>query len=118
MQARETLFPYLYRVALDLLPVQASGVPSERTFSSCKETDTMRRNGLDAAMFEILQVLKYSMKRERLEFPAGWQPAQEEELGIEAPVGVGAGGGDSAAQMLSEFRFDDFLALLDQSDTM
>ena len=79
----------------------------------------MRRNGLDAAMFEILQVLKYSMKRERLEFSAGWQPAQEEELGMEAPVGVETSGDESAsAQMLSEFRFDDFLALLDQTDTV
>ncbi|CDO76288.1 hypothetical protein BN946_scf184917.g4 [Trametes cinnabarina] len=60
-------FPYLFRVALDILPVQASSVTSERVFSSSKETDTLRRTGLDAAMMEILQVLKYAINQEARE---------------------------------------------------
>ena len=73
----------------------------------------MRRNGLDAAMFEVLQVLKFSMKRERLEFFADWQPAREEELSrVEAPVVETS----EATRMISELRLDDFLALLDQTD--
>ncbi|OJT08209.1 hypothetical protein TRAPUB_881 [Trametes pubescens] len=73
-QARAKAYPYMYRVALDILPVPASSVPGERVFSSSKETDTLRRTGLDAAMMEILQVLKYSLKqmlRERLPKDAG-----------------------------------------------
>ncbi|EIW65091.1 uncharacterized protein TRAVEDRAFT_90228, partial [Trametes versicolor FP-101664 SS1] len=57
-------FPYLFHVALDILPVPASSVASERVFSSSKETDTLRRTGLDAAMMEILQVLKYAILKE------------------------------------------------------
>ncbi|OJT10844.1 hypothetical protein TRAPUB_12620 [Trametes pubescens] len=60
-------FPDLFRVALDILPVPASSVASERVFSSSKETDTLRRTGLDAAMMEILQVLKYAILKESRE---------------------------------------------------
>ncbi|KAJ2965768.1 hypothetical protein NUW54_g14008 [Trametes sanguinea] len=85
-QSHEAEYPYLYRVALDILPVPASSVPCERVFSMCKDIDTLRRNGLDAAMLEVLQVLKHSLKQERLEFASGWRPAQEEEmLGSEIP---------------------------------
>ena len=43
----------------------------------------MRRNGLDTAMYEILQVLKFSMRRERLEFSVSWRPPTEDELSAE-----------------------------------
>lgn len=36
----------MYRLAEDVLPAQASSVPSERVFSSGKETDTLRRNSV------------------------------------------------------------------------
>ncbi|KZT22549.1 hypothetical protein NEOLEDRAFT_1020711, partial [Neolentinus lepideus HHB14362 ss-1] len=61
-------FPLLYRVALDILPVQASAVPCERVFSSSGETDTSRRSRLSEFMFEVLQILKYLYHHERLEF--------------------------------------------------
>ena len=61
-------------------------------------------------MFEILQVLKFSMKRERLEFPSGWKPAQEAELlGDSVPI-------SEASRMLHELRLDEFLSLLNESD--
>ena len=43
---------------------------------------------------------------------------QEEELGTEAPVRVKTSGDLASAQMLSKFQFADFLALLDQTDTV
>lgn len=111
-QAREKVFPNLYHVALDVLAVSASGVPSERVFSSSKETDTLRRSGLDNAMFEVLQVLKFSMKRERLEFSEAWRPAQESELLEPGPSVTYS----EASRLLSELRLDDFLRLVDESE--
>jgi hAT family C-terminal dimerisation region len=61
-------FPTVYRIALDYMPVQASAVPCERVFSSASETDTKRRNRLNPNLFEALQVMKFAMRRERLDF--------------------------------------------------
>lgn len=68
----------VFRVALDVLPAQASAVPCERVFSSAKETDTLRRNGLKPVLMEALQICKYALKSERLDFRDDWV-AQEEE---------------------------------------
>ncbi|KAF8157519.1 hypothetical protein BJ912DRAFT_866959, partial [Pholiota molesta] len=51
-------FSILYRIALDVIPVQASAVPCERAFSSSKETDTNRRSGLGLEFMEVLQMYK------------------------------------------------------------
>ncbi|KDQ54446.1 hypothetical protein JAAARDRAFT_103362, partial [Jaapia argillacea MUCL 33604] len=59
-------FPLLYRVALDVLPVQATAVPCEQVFSSSKETITARRCKLSPLMLEILQILKYTFRHEKL----------------------------------------------------
>ena len=40
-QESEEEFPLLFKVALNILPVQASAVPCERVFSSSKETCTL-----------------------------------------------------------------------------
>ncbi|KII82962.1 hypothetical protein PLICRDRAFT_120018 [Plicaturopsis crispa FD-325 SS-3] len=62
-QAQKFKFPLLYRVALDVMPVQASAVPCERVFSSSKATDTDQRNSLSPVMMEMLQILKYWLGR-------------------------------------------------------
>ncbi|PPR07616.1 hypothetical protein CVT24_004169 [Panaeolus cyanescens] len=41
-QERKYQYPLLFKLALNVLPIQASAVPSERVFSSSKETDTLR----------------------------------------------------------------------------
>ncbi|KAJ8585239.1 hypothetical protein M405DRAFT_701506, partial [Rhizopogon salebrosus TDB-379] len=43
-------------------------VPSERVFSSSKETCTARRASLSPPVLEALQVLKFSYKQDRLNF--------------------------------------------------
>jgi hypothetical protein len=48
----------LARIALDVLPSQASSVPCERVFSSSKLTATDRRARLKAEVFEQLQIVK------------------------------------------------------------
>ena len=47
-------------------------MPCERIFSSAKETDTAKRNNISPALMEALQMLKFSYKKDRLNFTAGW----------------------------------------------
>jgi hypothetical protein len=76
-------------MAMDYLPVQAMSVPCERVFSSAKETDTAKRNHTSPLLMEALQMFKYSLKKERLNFMdrwkttdavMGWLPVQNGEL--------------------------------------
>jgi hypothetical protein len=53
-------------LAMDVLPIQASSVSSERVFSSSKMTCTRERSRLSVEMIEALQVLKHSLKRRRI----------------------------------------------------
>jgi hypothetical protein len=62
------VYPLLCRIALDVLPVQASAVPCERVFLSRKETDNNRRANLSPEKMEQLQILKYGYRGERLSF--------------------------------------------------
>jgi hypothetical protein len=55
---------------MDYLPIQASAVPCERVFSSSAETDTKKRNRIKPELMEALQVLKFALKKDRLDFTA------------------------------------------------
>ncbi|THH26861.1 hypothetical protein EUX98_g7324 [Antrodiella citrinella] len=72
----EPAYPTLYRIALDVLPAQASAVPCERIFSSSKATDAVRRGRLSPKLMESLQILKFlyrSQRGEPLDFSKGLQ---------------------------------------------
>lgn len=58
----QQLYPTIFRLAMDVLPIQGSAVPCERVFSSAKETTTPRRNRISPELMEALQVLKFSLK--------------------------------------------------------
>jgi hypothetical protein len=58
-------------MALDYLPIQASSVPCERAFSSSAETDTNRRNRISPNIMEALQILKYSIRNDLIDFTSG-----------------------------------------------
>ncbi|KEP49559.1 hAT family dimerization protein [Rhizoctonia solani 123E] len=62
-KAHRNIFPLLYQIAMNVLPVQASSVSSERAFSSAKLTCTRERNNISAEHMEYLQVLKHSLHR-------------------------------------------------------
>ena len=62
---------------MDYLPIQATSVPCERVFSSAKETDTARRNRISPVLMEALQLLKFTLKKERLNFTDGWSTSEE-----------------------------------------
>lgn len=85
LQVNRYKYPTLYRVALDVLPVQASAVPCERVFSSSKETFTARRTGLSDSNMEMLQIMKYMIKQERdgLNFSSGRLVSEEDLLAAE-----------------------------------
>jgi hypothetical protein len=55
---------------MDYLPIQASAVACERVFSSSAETDTKKRNRIKPELMEALQVLKFALKKDRLDFTA------------------------------------------------
>lgn len=73
---------------MDYLPVQATSVPCERVFSSAKDTDTAKRNRISPDLMEALQMLKYSLKKERLNFMDGWVTSEAAMSAVSMPNGL------------------------------
>src|ERR1700687_5518960 len=63
-------------MAMDYLAVQATSVPCERVFSSAKETDTAKRNRISPLLMEALQMSKFWLKKQRLNFMDGWATSE------------------------------------------
>ncbi|KAG6805738.1 hypothetical protein H0H92_014195 [Tricholoma furcatifolium] len=61
-QTQSHIYPTLARIALDILPCQASSVPCERLFSASKQTADDRRSRLGPKLFEHLQILKFAWR--------------------------------------------------------
>jgi hypothetical protein len=101
----------MFRVALDILPVQASAVSCERIFSSSKETCTMCRNLLSSALLEVLQVLKHVYKEGRLDFTS-YLIATEEDYSVESVTEA------AINELVSLGKTDELLELLHSIDTV
>lgn len=86
-------------MALDYLPIQASAVPSERVFSSSAETDTKKRNHINPVLMEALQMLKFALKKARLNFTSGWITSERDMQGEDSKQ-------DLLAALLGENRKD------------
>jgi len=69
-------YPTLFAIAMDYLPIQAISVPCKHIFSSAKETDTAKRNKMSPMLMEALQLLKFSLKKQHLNFMEGWSTSQ------------------------------------------
>jgi hAT family C-terminal dimerisation region len=65
-------------MAMDYLPIQASAVPCERIFSSSAETDMKKRNRISPLLMEALQMLKFYLKKDRLNFTAAWMTVEQQ----------------------------------------
>jgi len=80
IQINRSEFPTLFAITLDYLPIQVSAVPCEHIFSSAKETDTLKRNRIHPMLMEVLQTLKFSLKKDRgsISFTNGWKTARVE----------------------------------------
>jgi hypothetical protein len=85
-QEAEKRFPNLFRLAMDILPAQASSVPCERLFSSGKETCTARRNRIQPKLMEALQALKLSSRNSSLDLTEqlsdGFYPLEDHVLEV------------------------------------
>jgi hypothetical protein len=82
LQDHAALYPTLARIALDILPCQASSVPCERLFSASKQTADLRRASLGAKRFEELQIMKFAWRKKVADHAAlNW--AQNEQLELE-----------------------------------
>jgi hypothetical protein len=79
-QMKRKTFPTIFRIAMDYLPIQASAVPCERIFSSSAETDTKKRNRISPTLMEALQMLKFHLKKDRLNFTKGWATSHQQLL--------------------------------------
>ena len=62
---------------MDYLPIQASSVPCERVFSSSAKMMTKRRNRISPILMEALQMTKFFLKKERLDFTEGWVTSEK-----------------------------------------
>jgi hypothetical protein len=100
----------MFKVALDVLPVQASAVPCERAFSSSKETCVLRRSLLSTGTLEVLQVLKHLYKSERLDFTSHWI-AKEEDYSIEKATEA------AIQELVSAAKSEELLDLLQNMDS-
>jgi hypothetical protein len=100
LQVNRLSFPTLFAMAMDFLPIQATSVPCERVFSSSAETDTKKRNRMSPLMMEALQMLKFHLKKERLNFTRGWVTKEHELVDYDAVVDL---------KSLLEGKFDDRL---------
>ena len=88
--------------------MQASSVPCERIFSSSKETDTLRRSQLSPEMMEMLQMLKFQFRSERLDFNNNWVSSEGKLSVMDISPEVVEG-------MISEQRISDLDNLIDSS---
>jgi hypothetical protein len=57
---------------MDYLPIQALSVPCEQIFSSSAKTDTKKQNCISPLLMEALQMLKFHLKKDRLNFTQNW----------------------------------------------
>lgn len=78
-QNHADVYPTLARIALDVLPSQASSVPCERLFSGTKQTATDRRARLGPVVFEQLTIMDSAWKP-KLRDAAAWNSNQLDEV--------------------------------------
>jgi hypothetical protein len=76
-QLNKSTFPTLFAMAMDYLPIQALSVPCARVFSSSTESDTKYHNCMSPVLMEALQMLKFTFKKECLNFTLAWMIKQK-----------------------------------------
>jgi len=108
----ETTLPTIFSIAMDYLPIQASAVPSERVFSSSAETDTQKRNRINPVLMEALQMLKFGLKKARLDFMQGWVTEEKlmretEAVSEDLLAGIFGDDGGTSLDALFDFLADE-----------
>ena len=83
---QHSTLPTLFAMAMDYLPIQASAIPCECIFSSSAKIDTKRRNCIGPLMIEALQMLKFHLKKLRLNFTEAWVTPENQMMNDEPDV--------------------------------
>ncbi len=78
LQSNCLTHPTIFAIAMDYLPIQASLVPCKRVFSLSTKMDMKWRNCINPDLMEVLQVLKFQLKKEHLNFMAGWSTKEKQ----------------------------------------
>ncbi|KAJ6611081.1 hypothetical protein B0H10DRAFT_1810310, partial [Mycena sp. CBHHK59/15] len=102
------VYRLLYWTALNVLPVQASAVPCKRVFSSSKETNSLHRSSLSPVTMEILQLLKFMFRTDRLTLTEGLVCTEEELSVIDIPAAA-------VEELLSSGKISELMVLIDSS---
>jgi hypothetical protein len=107
----QVTWPTIFRGSLDYLPIQASSVPLERIFSSSAEMDMKKCIRISPVLMESLQMLKFALKKARLDFTAGWITSEidMQEQDSEDDLLAALFGGDSKDAMdwiIQDFAVD------------
>ncbi|KAF8257084.1 hypothetical protein EI94DRAFT_1552306, partial [Lactarius quietus] len=66
----------LFAIAMDYLLIQSSSVLCEHIFLSAGETVTKWQNWISPALMEVLQMLKFLLKKKHLDFMASWETSE------------------------------------------
>ncbi|KAG2336908.1 hypothetical protein BDR05DRAFT_835106, partial [Suillus weaverae] len=70
--------PIVFAIALDYLPIQASAVPCKCMFSLSSKIEIQKQNHLSPMLMEVLQIIKFILKKDRLNFTKGWVASQQD----------------------------------------
>ena len=73
------MYPTLARIALDVLPIQASSIPCERLFSDGGWAAVRDRSRLGSERFEQLQMMKNAWRNNVVDL-AAWNANMFEEI--------------------------------------
>ena len=76
----------LFTIMMDYLPIQGMSIPCECMFSSVKEMDTNKWNRMSPLLMEALQLLKFSIKKQHLNFMDGWSMLGTAMGGVPQPT--------------------------------
>jgi hypothetical protein len=82
LQHHTKVYPTLSRIALDVLPAQASSIPCERLFSVGKEIANERRSRLGLKQFEQLQMLKFEWRGSVVDYSV-WNSGKVEDVNLD-----------------------------------
>ncbi|GKB03686.1 zinc finger BED domain-containing protein RICESLEEPER 2-like protein [Tanacetum coccineum] len=133
-KAKETMFPVLSRMAMDIISVQATSVASESAFSTSGRVLSIRRTRLTPASLEMCMCLKDHLDaQERIQHKSGLEnpidfeeeildaevqqneaiPLSEEEIALDVASSEGTmsgsgSGGEEVDYDMTNYGYDDY----------